>query len=635
MISGWTVSAVDSFVGFLLRLTTGGVRYVSAFASAFLLSFFLTPLMRAFARKTGMVDQPDARRINKVAIPRGGGIAVFLAFHLSLLIFVLLGNGRISNHFTLHWHLNFFLASLLLLIIGFIDDKWGMKAFYKLIGQIVVAAWLFLVGVRIGGIVVAFPDWLDFLVTMLWIVGAINALNLIDGMDGLSAGLSFIACLGLAGALLFTGHTADTLPYLVLAGACLGFLRYNFHPASVFLGDSGSMFLGLCLATMPLVTGSQKELVASLGVPLLAMGVPIFDTILAIWRRTARALLPKELVDITGQTRIMQPDKEHLHHRILQKTSNQRTAAVVLYAVSMFLVLAGLVGMLLHNHAPAFFMIVFMVAVVVAVRHMMSVELWDTGRLFSRKRATLRQAIILPLYIGADIFVLLIAWITARFFSGLPLDRDVFLHHMPVIIGVMFVSLVLSKTYRRVWSRAQIRDFVVLASALAGSSLLASALMMFVEKPGYGTLKFALLLYMCAFFPVVGLRVLRECFYGVMHSLERMAIADEKDTRKILVFGGGTEFRLYLKKLISNAGNNKTLIVGLLDDDINLRNRIISGYKVMGGLEDLPECVKKTGADCLLITCDLDSDRKDAIKEMLNDIPVEIMLWKCSEEKLK
>ena len=634
MTSSWSVSVFDSFMDLLLRLTTGGARYIFAFISAFLVSLLLTPPVREFAKKMGMVDQPDARRINKVPIPRGGGVAVFVAFHFVLFAITSFGSRVVSNNFTVHWQAQFFLASSLLLIIGFIDDKFGMKALYKLLGQIVVASWLFFAGIRIGGIVVAFPAWLDYLVTVFWIVGAINAFNLIDGMDGLSSGLSLIASLGLAGALLFNGHTADTIPYLILAGACLGFLRYNFHPASVFLGDSGSMFLGLCLATLPLVTGSRRELVASLGVPLLAMGVPIFDTMLAIWRRTARALLPKELVGALDQTHVMQPDKDHVHHRVLRKTMNQRTAAVALYVVAVALVAIGLFGMALRNHAPAFFMVTFMVAAAVAVRHMVSVELWDTGRLLSKKRATLRQAIILPLYIVADIFVLILAWIVASFFSGMPLGRDAFTYRMPVVVGVMFVSLVLSKTYRRVWSRAQVRDFVVLSSSLFLATLVGVSVHFLIEDVDYGFFKFAVLMFMCAFFPVVGLRIARECMNGVLHAMERMVIADKEDTEKVLIYGGGTKFRLFLKELISRAGHNNTIIVGLLDDDINLRGRVISGYKVLGGAEELPKYVKETGADRVLVTCDLTSERKKIIVNLLHDVSIDVFVWECSEEKL-
>jgi UDP-GlcNAc:undecaprenyl-phosphate GlcNAc-1-phosphate transferase len=453
-------------------------------------------------------------------------------------------------------------------------------------------------------------------------------------LDGLSTGLSLIACLGLAGALVFSNRAADTIPYLILAGACLGFLRYNFHPASVFLGDSGSMFLGLCVATLPLMTGSRRELVASLGVPLLAMGIPIFDTMLAIWRRTARALLPQDFIGVDAQTNVMQPDKDHIHHRILRKTLNQRTAAITLYLVALVLVLVGLSGLLLRNHAPGFFMIAFMVAVAVAVRHMVSVELWDTGRFLSKKRATLRQAVVLPAYIIIDVILLVFAWIVARFFSGLPLGRNAFLYELPIVISIIFVSLVVSKTYRRVWSRAQVRDYALLTFTLFVSTLIAASVILMIESEDYGFIKFSILMFMCAFFPLTGMRVIRECLASFMHVIERFVIRDKEDTERVLVYGGGVKFSLYLKNIIAKAGNNKMFIVGLVDDDIHLKGRVISGYRVLGGAEHIMEIAKKYRAARVLITCDMSEDKIEQMAKEFEGSDIKLSVWRCSEEIL-
>ena len=188
-------------------------------------------------------------------------------------------------------------------------------------------------GIRWGNIIDGIPKWLDCGFTVFWIVGAINAFNLIDGLDGLASGLALIASLGLTISLISRNLISETIPFLALGGACLGFLRYNFNPASVFLGDTGSMFLGMTISTLPLLTGSSQELAVSLGMPLLVMGVPIFDTFLAIWRRSVRALLPnahRGEIPNQGGGAVMQPDKDHLHHRLLRLLSNnQRKAALI------------------------------------------------------------------------------------------------------------------------------------------------------------------------------------------------------------------------------------------------------------------------------------------------------------------
>jgi UDP-GlcNAc:undecaprenyl-phosphate/decaprenyl-phosphate GlcNAc-1-phosphate transferase len=636
MTSSWSESLCDAFSGLLIRLAGDSLRYLFAFFGALVVTLLLTPAVREYARRNGMLDEPNERRINRKPIPRGGGIAIFLAFHLTLLIMAFYnGIGDISTKFTLDWQLHFMLASSLLLVIGFVDDKYGMRPLLKLTGQVVVATLLFFSDVKIEGVIVSFPGWLAYAVTVFWIVGAINAFNLIDGMDGLSAGLSLIASVGLAGSLIFKGQTADTIPFLVLAGACLGFLRYNFHPASVFLGDSGSMFLGLCIATLPLITGSRKELVTSIGVPILAMGIPIFDTILAIWRRTARALLPPNMGSAAQQTRIMQPDNDHLHHRVLRQTLNQRRAALWLYLFATVLVLVGLAGVLLHSYANGFYMLAFLVASTVAVRHMIRVEIWDTGRLLSRKRAPLRQAVLLPLYIGVDVIVLIVAWMTARFFTGLTVGRQAFVYNLPIVVSTVFLVLVLFKIYQRVWSRASIRDYVILTLALLVGTVAACAVMLMINQNFGGCLRFAVVMFVCSFFPVLGIRVLRESIKEIVHTVERIVLDDRSGTDRLIVIGGGVRFSLFLQELVSRAGQNNTVIVGLLDDDVNLHGRIIAGYKVQGGLEKLVDLIESTGAHRVLIACDMTETGKEMVRDAIRNHPIEVSVWQICEERIE
>ena len=634
MTVNWVTELFDSSQNFFVRATTDGAKYAIAFLGAFAVSLVLTPLCRDVARKIGMVDQPDARRINKVPIPRGGGLAVFVAFHLVLGLLVLVMQGPIEQRFSYFWQQRFFLASLLLVIIGLIDDKRGLKPIIKLGGQIAVATILFLSGVHIGGIVVAFPPWLDYVATVFWIVGAVNAFNLIDGMDGLATGLALIAAVGLSGALLFTGQTAATLPYLILAGACLGFLRYNFHPASVFLGDTGSMFLGLCVATFPLMTGSRRELVASLGVPLLAMGVPIFDTMLAIWRRTVRSLLPQETGGVKARVHVMQPDKEHVHHRILQKTLNQRTAAIILYSVSALLVVLGVAGSLLRSRAPGLFLIAFIVAIVVVVRHLARVELWDTGRLLSQERSAARHGLLVPVYIVVDVCSLCLVWFVARWLLGMSLARSSVLTLLPMYVMPVFVSLVLAKTYWRVWGRAQMRDFALLAVSLLLGVIVGVGLVWLLDEVEPKTFRFALLFGALSIFPLAGVRLWRDSLQGVMQALERRVLIDKLDTERIFIYGGGLRFRSFMREMTIRSGKNNRVILGIIDDDLHLKGRIIAGYTVLGGLHDLPELISKWHADALVITCLLDPKKQKRVAEKVESLGLLVSVWQCEEKQL-
>ena len=631
MTASWVTELVDYSGNVLARIAAGGVKYAAAFAGALAVSLLLTPLLRELARTAGMVDKPDARRINKVPIPRGGGLSIFVAFHLVLCVMGLVLDTAICQQFSYFWQWRFFLASGLLVLIGLIDDKRGMRPVVKLAGQVAVAVILYFSGVHVGGLVVAFPPWLDFLVTVFWIVGAVNAFNLIDGMDGLATGLALIASVGLAGALLFTGNTAATVPYLVLAGACLGFLRYNFHPASVFLGDTGSMFLGLCIATLPLMTGSRKELVASLGMPLLAMGVPIFDTMLAIWRRSVRSLLPQSILESGLRVRLMQPDKDHLHHRLLRDTMSQRTAAIILYTISAGLVAVGLVGTLLRGRAPGLFLIAFIVAIYVVVRHLERIELWDTGRLLSGRRGMIRQGLLVPLYIVSDVLALSGVWMAARWGADMPLGRADFLGHLPMFVVPVFVILVATKTYWRVWSRAQIRDFVVLGTAVFSGTLTGVGLTWLFKAHEPNLFRFAVLFGTLAVFPVAGMRLWRDCVRGLLQIMERRILLEKPETLRFFAYGGGLRFRSYLRELTERSGMNDRVIMGILDDDIHLKGRIISGYTVFGGMAEIEELIVGQRVDGVIITCLMEPEKRAELVKVLEKIGVLVSVWACDE----
>jgi hypothetical protein len=421
------------------------------------------------------------------------------------------------------------------------------------------------------------------------------------------------------------------LPYLVLAGACLGFLRYNFHPASVFLGDTGSMFLGLCVATLPLMTGSRRELVASLGVPLLAMGIPIFDTMLAIWRRSVRALLPQSVTEVGSRVRLMQPDKDHVHHRILRDTLSQRTAAIILYAISTVLVLIGLGGTLLKGRAPGLFLIAFIVAIYVVVRHLERVELWDTGRLLSEKRRSARQGLLTPLYIVADIVILCAVWVIARWLADIPITRVAFLSNLPMFIVPVFVVLVVTKTYLRIWSRAQVRDFAVLVVDIIAGSLTGLGLVWLFDEAEPHMFRFAVLFGALAVFPIAGIRLWHDCVGGVMQILKRRVLLEKPGTNRVLAYGSGVRFRGYLREMVVRSVLKDGVIIGIIDDDLHLKGRNVAGYTVLGGFQDVGEWVVKHRISAMIITCQLPPERQMQVVDTMKKLGVRVSVWACEE----
>ena len=245
--------------------------FLIVFSAALALTLVLTPIVREVNRRLGMVDKPDPRRINKVPIPRGGGVALFLGLFGSFLVYVFATGSRwVGSGVGTHPVRVTALAGVIFLL-GLADDKWSLPPKLKLLGQIVVAfATWFWGGLGFSTLWPALPAAVDCILTVFWIVGAVNAFNLIDGLDGLASGIALIATLGMAGSLLFVGKPDQTLFHFAFAGALIGFLRYNYNPASVFLGDSGSMLIGYLVATLPLATQTPNSFLVSVGVPMLA-----------------------------------------------------------------------------------------------------------------------------------------------------------------------------------------------------------------------------------------------------------------------------------------------------------------------------------------------------------------------------
>jgi UDP-N-acetylmuramyl pentapeptide phosphotransferase/UDP-N-acetylglucosamine-1-phosphate transferase len=617
-------------------VTASVVRYALAFGLSLLGALVATPLVRTLAGRIGMMDQPDERRIHAKPTPRGGGLAVFAAFHLT--VFLLLGwnEGGFGPTFPAGWWPFFLSVSSLLVAIGLLDDLFSLKPWFKLAGQVVVAASLCAYGVNFSAFfAVNFPPWVNYFLTVLWIVGMINAFNLIDGLDGLASGLAFIAALGLAITMFFRNMSGAAIPFLALAGACLGFLRYNFHPASVFLGDTGSMFIGLTLATLPLLTASKQELLASMGVPLLMLGIPLYDTVIAIWRRSVRAALPDTALRGVQRLRLMQGDKEHLHHRLLAKTLNQGQAAMLLYIVNIVLVVIGLAAMLLGKRAPGIYLLAFVVAVFVMVRHLTRVELWDSGRVFlSHTRQTLSQRLVVPAYVGLDLVLLAAAWVGGRLLADLSLDKQEIKILLPCAVAPVFIMLALARVYTRVWSRALLREYALVAVAVTAGVLLASGIVILSDLPQAGWQRGMLLYLVLAVVFTVTIRLVGETIRDSIAAMERLTLLDQPKVTRLVVCGGGERLRLFLRERRNRTGSNTRVVVGVLDDDVNLRGRLVMGYPILGTFEDLPEVVKAQRIQEVVITAQVTDERRECLVALAQASEVPLLEWSVAERKL-
>ncbi|MGN0854806.1 MAG: hypothetical protein ACI4R9_04725 [Kiritimatiellia bacterium] len=617
------------------------VPYAIAFSGALGLTLILTPLVRELNRRLGMVDKPDPRRINKVPIPRGGGLALFLGVGVSYILFGWL-SGAVVPLSGLFWKM--FALGAGIAALGLADDRFNLNPRVKLLGQVVIAVlvWSW-AGLGFARLCPALPAGLDCALTVFWIVGAVNAFNLIDGLDGLASGLALIATIGMAGSLFLDGQPHQTLPHFAFAGGLVGFLRYNYNPASVFLGDCGSMFIGFTLSTLPLVTQTQDSFLVSVGVPLLAMGVPIFDTALAILRRSLRNLLHRRNADEKSNGKVMTADSDHLHHRILRSVGlNQRKAAWTLYALAAFLIGAGLVGVLLRSHAAGFWLFALTVASVVVFRDMARIELFDAGRLLSavaRDRSTRirrRFAFVrVPFYVAFDVFALIAVYFFCAWVLRIPLNRTVLRVGFPVQIIVTFCCLVLFRIYRVDWSRAMLFNYSRLLQACSLGAIVTAVLAYYAPMYFSGHVLAMMLAYMApSFMALAAVRTVRGIVRDLFYTIDCRRLRTSPEVSRVLVYGVGLRYRAFRRELVRSTGANARVIVGLIDDDLLLRGAYVGGARVYGTLVQAPGIIRATGADAVVITFAVSDEWLAVIRQILAPTGVKVTLFTFSEKEI-
>ena len=302
----------------------------------FIISLAITPLVIKFAIKHGLVDIPkDARRVHSKPMPRVGGLAIIISVALGLGIYFLITmNATPISNLSLKGNMQFLgylIGALFIALMGIIDDAINLRARQKFIFQLFAGITVFACGIRIqvGDIAVLnglVEQILSFIVTMFWVIGLTCAVNIIDGLDGLAAGICAIASISLLTIFMFTSASLEAIIITaVLVGSLLGFIPYNFNPAKTFMGDVGSNFLGFTLSVVSILGFAKGYTLVAIIVLILALGVPIFDTLFAMVRRF-----------IAGRP-LLQPDGAHIHHRLLKRGLNQKQAVYILYTITSIL----------------------------------------------------------------------------------------------------------------------------------------------------------------------------------------------------------------------------------------------------------------------------------------------------------
>jgi UDP-N-acetylmuramyl pentapeptide phosphotransferase/UDP-N-acetylglucosamine-1-phosphate transferase len=613
-------------------------KYILVFLTGLAVTYGLTPLVRFTAIRLGVVDLPDARRPHKRPTARGGGLAVVLGVHAACLVAVFFPWPQMGGSVDFIWWRRFALASLVLLVVGIIDDVRGMRPLIKLGGQVVAALIMWFSGAHFGQLLGhELPAPLDCVLVVIWLVAIINAFNLIDGLDGLASGLAIISAVGLVGIMVMQSIPGEVLVLLGFIGACLGFLRYNFNPASIFLGDTGSLFIGFTLGVVSLQTFNKDTFLISLAIPVMVLGVPIYDSALAIWRRSVRSWVDGN----KGGPRhgIMQPDVEHVHHRLIRAGLSTKRVATTLYLLNGGLVVTGLTIMFFNSHAAGIFLIALLAGVYILMRHLAVIELRETGSAIlmglRRPSHSSLKALAYPVWdmVWLAGSLALIMWVFEQ-------QRVAFWHtwftELPIWVTPTFSLLALSRAYVTYWPRARLRDALMVMFWLQTGILLSLGLALVIEPDE--KLKWllrAVLVGGISHPVIVASRLFFRCLEELVLWLKRHDDIPGQSER-ILLYGAGLRAQLFLKDRAMRISKKPDgcLIMGYIDDETALHFQWVYGLLVLGGLKDLPLLVERQKVTRVIIVSALPADCRLLLQEVAARNGLKLSEWRPEEHEV-
>lgn len=375
-------SAYSLIIVFVTQGSGGALTVVffGIFFLSLLSSFVLTRYVRDFASRHGWVAAPSQERhLHSTPLPRLGGVAIFISFSLSIIVATVIAK-HVSHPFpafSLKTLLTILAPASVVFLLGVYDDLYTASHSLKFAVQSLAATMLFIGGLRIVNIPVVFgnhelPWSLGLPLTILWVLAITNAFNLIDGLDGLAAGSALFSTLVAFVVTLLNGYSLVTIMTIALAGAILGFLRYNFNPATIFLGDSGSLFIGFLLSALALAGAQKAPTIVAVAIPVVSFGLPILETALSILRR------------LIGGRPVFTADREHIHHKLLQHGLTHRQVVIVLYGVSAAFAMLSLFLLWPTGSSLGLVLAVLGIGIWIGVQHLGYLELGELGRVAQR-----------------------------------------------------------------------------------------------------------------------------------------------------------------------------------------------------------------------------------------------------------
>lgn len=568
---------------------------MAAILASLFISLALTRLLLAHGGRLGLMDQPGERRVHLTPIPRAGGLAIWLTFMIVSFGLFWITPESFGN-FGADWLIPFAASSLILVVVGLVDDSVGLKAWWKLLGQIAAAAVFFLLRPQSYGNLLGFdaPPLLAGVAFVIWAVLLINAFNLIDGLDGLCGGLALVALVPLGFISALNGHFGAMAVMWIMAAAVVGFLKYNWNPARIFLGDTGSMVLGFFIAAAATHPTGRRAILGAILLPIAVAGVPLLDVLLAVWRRSGRKLLN----EWSGGARvgIFDADKDHLHHRLLINKS-QKKVTRILHALALLLTVLAFLPMIFGDRVLGISLVGLMVLMLVGLRQFARIELLQSGSVLhlALKRPggnpRLRMASFVYDCVALTGCAVFAVW----------LETDLFRRGFDMLVTVQFTTLFLvlgvaatflSKAYRRVWSRATLRDvmWVMICVGVAGLLSGTICLLMWADI-AFSTARVSLtatgLAMLAVSLPRCSVEILRELAVDAGH--RHFHKKSDVSERQVVIYGAGDQGNLFIEylKTCPPPHFKDFRVLGFVDRNPDLKRRIMRGFQVMGDLEAL------------------------------------------------
>lgn len=555
--------------------------YLIPFLLSFSLSILLTPIVKKIAILKGYIAKPREDRWNKNPTALFGGIAIFLSFIIPYVIF---------TKFTVE-NVGIVLAGCFIFGVGIFDDIFHIKPYTKLLGQIVIAALLVSFGIKMH---ITEYSLISIPFTILWITAIVNSFNLLDNMDGLSGGIGAVVGIVLFIFSFLNGNFEVGLPALILAGSLLGFLRYNFNPAQIFMGDSGSMFIGFMLGAITL-HGSWKEpahLVMVLLIPILILAVPIFDTIFVTLMRSVNS------------RRIFQGGKDHISHRMVVLGLSEKKTVIALYFISMIFGAISILSMFVNPIVTVILMLLAAISLIYFAVFLGKVKVYggeEADKLKKKNGNVILNAMLFHkrriLEVIVDFVLICLAYISAnllRYEGILSIEsQDVIVKSLPLILIIKYIVFFRFGLYRGIWRYVSVMDLINIFKAVSFASIASTAAILFIWRfQGFSRTVF-IIDWLLLFLFVSGSRVLERVYKEIFDQASLTG-------KKVLIYGAGDAGEFILREI----RNNKVLHyepVGFLDDDEEKMGHRIHGIAILGTSKDMERIIKSKEVDEIII----------------------------------